>query len=68
MVYWRQHLRDLAPDPNSAHKSVYLNHARWMAALQEINVDDYRALLNEWQVEHHRRRNLWKAMNEMQLR
>lgn len=68
MAYWHRHLRDLVPDPESARKSDYTNHVRWMAALQEINVEAYQALLNEWQVEHQRRRNLWKAMDEIQLR
>lgn len=68
MVYWRQHLRDLTPDPSSAQKSNYTAHARWMAALQEINANVYHALLSEWQVDHQRRRNLWKAMDELNLR
>ena len=67
MTYWRQHLQELVPDPTSADKSVYSSHAQWMAALQEVNPGAYQVLLREWRAVHHRRRNLWKAMDELQL-
>jgi hypothetical protein len=67
MSYWRQHLQELVPDPTSADKSVYSSHAQWMAALQEVNPGAYEVLLREWRAVHHRRRNLWKAMDDLQL-
>ncbi len=66
--YWTGHLSDLVPRPENAHKSNYTEHAYWMAALQELNPDAYGTLLAKWRVDHRRRRNLWKAMEEMNLR
>jgi hypothetical protein len=38
-----------------------------MAALRELAPQDYQALLEKWRVDHHRRRNLWKAMDQAGL-
>lgn len=67
MGYWKAYLKNFVPRPDLAEKSVYTSHARWMTALQELAPTDYETLLEQWHVQHHRRRNLWKAMTEAGL-
>ncbi len=67
MAYWQAHLQHLAPRPEEAHKSDYTVHAQWLAALRELSPLGYEALLKQWQVEHHRRRNLWAALAKLGL-
>ncbi len=62
MGYWQAHLKNFVPRPENVEKSDYTRHANWMTALRELDPDSYQALLENWRVEHHRRRNLWKAM------
>ncbi|GAA6615888.1 hypothetical protein [Scytonema sp. NUACC26] len=67
MVFWKAQLHNFVPRPEQAHKSDYTNHAQWMAALKELNLQAYGALLAQWKTEHQRRRNLWKAMSDLGL-
>lgn len=67
MKYWQDHLQNFVPDPRSAHKSDYTNHANWMAALKEVAPNAYKRLLTQWETDHIRRSNLWKAMKKMGL-
>jgi hypothetical protein len=62
MAYWHGNLHVLVPKPEHAEQSIYTNHARWMAALQELVPSAYTTLLKQWQEQHKRRSNLWKAM------
>jgi hypothetical protein len=67
MAYWQGNLQHLVPKPEQAEKSVYTKHAQWMAALQELAPAAYMTMLEQWQVAHKRRINLWKAMAEQGL-
>lgn len=67
MAYWQTHLQHLVPRPEEAQKSDYTVHAQWLAALRELSLPGYEALLKQWQVEHHRRRNLWAALAQLGL-
>jgi hypothetical protein len=67
MGYWKAYLQNFVPKPENAHKSDYTQHAHWMAALRELAPQKYETLLEKWRVDHHRRRNLWKAMSELGL-
>ena len=67
MNYWKTNLRHFVPKPESAQKSNYSDHARWMSALQELSSQDYKTLLSHWRVDHQRRSNLWKAMKQLGL-
>jgi hypothetical protein len=67
MAYWKTHLQNFVPRPEAVHKSDYIQHAQWMAALRELAPRSYEDLLNRWRVEHQRRRNLWEAMSRMGL-
>lgn len=62
MAFWEEHLQEFVPSPKDVHKSDYSRHAEWMAALKELAPRTYESLLDQWRVEHERRRNLWKAM------
>jgi len=67
MHYWKAHLQNFVPKPESANKSNYTEHARWMMALKELSPSNYQTLLVQWQVVHQRRSNLWKAMQQAGL-
>jgi hypothetical protein len=67
MAYWQAHLQDWMPKPEMAQQSDYTVHAQWMAALQELAPHAYETLLEQWRVDHRRRRNLWRAMDKMGL-
>ncbi len=68
MGYWKAYLQNFVPNPKNVHKSDYTQHAHWMVALRELAPQQYEVLLEQWHVNHHRRRNLWKAMDEMELK
>lgn len=67
MNYWKTHLQNFVPKPESASKSDYTHHAQWMLALQELSPQSFETLLAQWQVVHQRRSNLWKAMKQVGL-
>ena len=67
MDYWTANLKHFVPKPERAEKSDYTSHAQWMVALREVVPDSYNALRHDWETQHHRRRNLWKAMAEVGL-
>jgi hypothetical protein len=50
-----------------AQNSDYTHHAEWMAAMNELTPPDYKTLLQQWKLEHQRRRNLWKATTNLGL-
>ena len=64
---WKNHLLHMVPDPGQAENSDYTHHARWLAALNELDPPSYRQLMNRWKEVHKRRRNLWKAIREHHL-
>ncbi len=67
MHYWQSCLHHFVPDPKAAQKSDYTQHAAWMAALKEVAPSTYKRLLTQWQTDHIRRSNLWKAMAQRGL-
>ncbi|HEY9625999.1 MAG TPA: hypothetical protein V6C84_01750 [Coleofasciculaceae cyanobacterium] len=67
MNYWKTHLQNFVPKPESAAKSDYTHHAKWMVALKELSPQNYETLLAQWRNDHQRRSNLWKAMKQMGL-
>ena len=68
MDYWQAHLHNWVPRPETAQQSNYDHHAEWMVALHEVAPSAYETLIAKWHVDHHRRRNLWKAMETVGLR
>lgn len=67
LEFWKQHLRDIIPDPVNVHNSNYAEYACWAEALFELNKDEYHALMTQWRRKHNRRRNLWQDLKAMNL-
>ncbi|MGK7876678.1 MAG: hypothetical protein AB4426_26315 [Xenococcaceae cyanobacterium] len=67
MSYWQSHLDHWIPQPETARKSDYTEQAKWVTALRELSPTAYKGLLAQWRVQHKRRRNLWKALEQMGL-
>lgn len=67
IAYWKAQLHNSIPRPELSQKSDYTEHAKWMAVLRELNPRSYQTLLDQWRVDHQRRRNLWKAMDNLGL-
>lgn len=63
-AFWVKHLLIFLPDPANAEKSNYGAHAKWLAALREVNPKKYQTILTQWEKKHYRKRNLWKAIQE----
>ena len=64
---WKQNITALVPDPTTANKSDYTEHARWLGVVKELNPIAYQELLAHWKAVHKRRRNLWKALQQQGL-
>lgn len=67
MECWKKNVGVLVPDPADAYKSRYDEHAQWLVVVRELNPKSYQTIINQWKVEHHRRRNLWAAINKLSL-
>ena len=61
LVFWKRNVERLVPDP-AASRGDYETCADWVQALWELNSTSLKQLLREWSVSHHRRRNLWRAL------
>jgi hypothetical protein len=61
LAFWRRSVQRLVPDPAATHGD-YEGCADWVQALRELNPTSLKQLLREWSVSHHRRRNLWRAL------
>jgi hypothetical protein len=62
LAFWRRNAQRLVPDPAAAGGSDYQSCADWAQALRELNPTSCKELLCQWSVAHHRRRNLWRAL------
>lgn len=62
---WKQHLHRIVPDPASTGSSNYTRHASWAAAVQELNPDRFKTLMDQWRKKHNRRRNLWRDLKAL---
>ncbi|WP_414553188.1 hypothetical protein [Anabaena sp. CCY 0017] len=67
VAYWKTQLHNFVPRPELSRNSDYTEHAQWMSALKELAPKVYQNLLAQWRIEHQRRRNLWKAMEKLEL-
>ncbi len=65
---WEKSIAVMVPDPSEAAKSDYTVQARWLLAVYELNKPAGRKILKDWKLCHRRRRNLWKALDEVGLR
>src|SRR5437588_162804 len=61
LVFWRRNVQRLVPNP-AASRGDYDSCADWVQATRQSNPTSLKQLLREWSVCHHRRRNLWRAL------
>ncbi len=59
---WKRNVMKLIPDPSHAHKSLYDEHALWLAVARELNPATCQKVIAQWKVNHARRKNLWEAI------
>jgi hypothetical protein len=67
LAFWRRNAQRLVPDPAASGGSDYQSCADWAKALRELNPTSCKELLRQWSVAHHRRRNLWRALQRKGL-
>ncbi len=67
LAFWRRNAQRLVPDPAASGGSDYQSCADWAQALRELNPTSCKELLGQWSVAHHRRRNLWRALQRKGL-
>jgi len=65
--FWRQNIAELVPDPAGAKRSWYHDHAKWLAAVLELNPSAYEEIIRQWSTIHHRKQNLWAAIAKRNL-
>jgi hypothetical protein len=58
---WQKHAEILLPDPQTSD-STYQEVADWMVVVKELNPKACHAVIQQWKVDHARRRNLWAAL------
>jgi hypothetical protein len=67
MKCWKQNVAALVPDPARSFKSTYEDHAAWLIVVNELNPKACRAIIDQWKVDHKRRKNLWLAIKAQGL-
>ena len=67
LAFWRRNAQRMVPDPAASGGSDYQSCADWAQALRELNPTSCKELLGQWSVAHHRRRNLWRALQRKGL-
>jgi hypothetical protein len=67
LAFWRRNTQRLVPDPAASGGADYQSCADWAQALREVNPTSCKELLRQWSVAHHRRRNLWRALQRKGL-
>ncbi len=65
--FWRENILYFVPDPGRAYGHEYAHEAEWAKAVTEIAPEKALELLKEWKQKHHRKRNLWKALEKKGL-
>ena len=59
--FWHDHVKWMIPDPKQS-MAEYSTHARWLAALREINPQEATELHETWKKTCRNRRNLWRDL------
>ncbi len=62
---WIKHVLTFVPNPANVHRANYETHAKWLAALSELNPEVYKTIITQWKKLHKRRKNLWKAIQDI---
>jgi hypothetical protein len=67
MECWKKNIGALVPDPANAHKARYERYALWMVVVKDLNPATFQKIIDQWEIAHRRRRNLWAALREVRL-
>lgn len=62
MECWKKYAPKMVPSPLVVISSNYELHARWLAAVKELNPEMYQQIIEQWKIEHSRRRKLWTTI------
>lgn len=65
--FWMSNAVRLAPDPEHS-AGDYDDCAQWLAVVRDFDPRSCRKILQEWQLKHRRRKNLWKALERAKVR
>jgi len=63
-AFWKDNILAFVPNPSDAYSSRYSEHAQWVLAVEELNPTACSEIIRKWKIDHHRRRNLWKALRQ----
>ncbi len=61
---WQSNIEKFIPSPNDVHKARYESHAKWLAIAKELNLNTYKKVYSDWQINYFRRINLWRELSQ----
>ena len=64
---WKSNIKKLIPNPSNARKTNYKYNVQWLMTCKELNQAAFQEILDQWKIEHKRKRNLWKAIKDKGL-
>ncbi len=64
---WRGNIATLVPNPAQARHSDYSQYAHWLLVVYELDPPTYYSVIEQWKIEHRKRRNLWYALEAVHL-
>ncbi|MCP4104198.1 MAG: hypothetical protein GY749_01460 [Desulfobacteraceae bacterium] len=67
MECWKKSAARMVPNPANVHTSNYDEHALWMGVVSELDPAACSSILDQWRIDHKRRKNLWNAIREIGL-
>jgi len=65
---WKKQAANMVPDPKDSSKAIYDRHALWLAAVKDLDPKKFEEIVEKWKEDHKRRRNLWKAIEDVGLK
>ncbi len=67
MDCWKKSAAKMVPNPSNVHTSNYDEHALWIGVVSELDPTACNSILDQWRIDHKRRKNLWNAIREIGL-
>lgn len=67
MQIWILHAKELVPSPKNKYKSDYKIHVQYFKAVMEIAPETAKEILNDWKINHKKRKNLWKEFQLIKI-
>jgi hypothetical protein len=66
MQFWKLHAYRLVPEPENTSGN-YEDCAKWLAVVRDLKPSSCEGILQEWKLKHRRRKNLWKALENLKI-